>query len=68
MGAPNDVCRANGHSHQLPGLTIYLPGNGGLLTAAMMAAGRQIPPKRHAAGFPNDGTWQVRWEGLRRMP
>jgi hypothetical protein len=23
--------RANGHNHQRPGLTIYLPGNGGLV-------------------------------------
>lgn len=30
----------NGHNHQRPGLTIYLPGNGGLLYAvALIAAG-----------------------------
>jgi hypothetical protein len=61
--------RANGHNHQRPGLTIYLPGNGGLLAAvAMMAAGWDGAPGRHAPGFPADGSWQVRWEGLRRMP
>ena len=26
----------NGHNYQRPGLTIYLPGNGGLLTASAM--------------------------------
>ena len=61
--------RANGHNHQRPGLTIYLPGNGGLLTAtAMMAAGWDGAPDRHAPGFPDDGSWTVRWEGLQRIP
>lgn len=61
--------RANGHNHQRPGLTIYLPGNGGLLSAtAMMAAGWDGAPDRHAPGFPADGSWTVRWEGLHRMP
>lgn len=44
----------------------YLPGNGGLLYAvAMMAAGWDGAPDRHAPGFPDDGTWSVRWEGLK---
>jgi len=44
----------------------YLPGNGGLLYAvAMMAAGWDGAPDRHAPGFPGDGTWTVRWEGLK---
>lgn len=44
----------------------YLPGNGGLLYAvAMMAAGWDGAPGSHAPGFPNDGTWTVRWEGLK---
>jgi hypothetical protein len=47
----------------------YLPGNGGLLWAvAMMAAGWDDGPNRPAPGFPNDGTWVVKWEGLRRSP
>jgi hypothetical protein len=46
----------NGHNYQRPNLPLYLPGNGGLLTAiAMMATG---------SGFPRD-TWTVRHEGLR---
>jgi hypothetical protein len=65
---PKNVYRANGHNHQRPGLTIYLPGNGGLLYAtAMMAAGWDGAPDRHAPGFPAKG-WVVRWEGLRRAP
>jgi hypothetical protein len=69
LDAPKNAYRANGHNHQRPGLTIYLPGNGGLLTAvAMMAAGWDGAPEGRAPGFPADGSWTVRWEGLRRMP
>jgi hypothetical protein len=64
---PKNVFRINGHNHQRPGLTIYLPGNGGLLYAvAMMAAGWDGAPAGHAPGFPHDGRWVVKWEGLRR--
>jgi hypothetical protein len=69
LDVPKNAYRPNGHNHQRPGLTIYLPGNGGLLAAvAMMAAGWDGAPEGHAPGFPADGRWQVRWEGLRRMP
>jgi hypothetical protein len=47
----------------------YLPGNGGLLYAvAMMAAGWDGAPQRNAPGFPDDGNWVVKWEGLKRAP
>lgn len=59
----------NGHNWQRQGLPIYLPGNGGLLTAAaMMAAGWEDGPSRNAPGFPDDGQWVVKHEGLRKMP
>ncbi|NOX65865.1 MAG: hypothetical protein GXO85_08715 [Chlorobi bacterium] len=59
----------NGHNYQTSNLPIYLPGNGGLLTAvAMMAAGWDGAPDIHAPGFPQDGSWTVRWEGLKQMP
>ena len=59
----------NGHNFQNNNLTIYLPGNGGLLAAAaMMAAGWDGAPKIHAPGFPHDGKWIVKFEGLERMP
>lgn len=58
----------SGHNYQRDGLYSYLPGNGGLLTAvAMMACGWDGAPKCHAPGFPQDGSWTVRWEGLHRM-
>lgn len=58
----------NGHNYQDNRLRCYLPGNGGLLTAiALMCAGwdgcETVNP-----GFPKDGKWDVRWEGLRKMP
>ena len=48
----------------------YLPGNGGLLYAvAMMAAGWDgAPVGKHAPGFPDDGAWVVKWEGLTKTP
>ena len=43
----------------------YFPGNGGLLyAAALMAAGWDGAPDRHAPGFPDDGSWVVQHEGL----
>jgi len=45
----------------------YFPGNGGVLYAeAMMAAGWDGCPERDAPGFPDDGQWNVRWEGLKK--
>ena len=69
LDTPKNVYRANGHNHQRPGLTIYLPGNGALLyAAAMMAAGWDGAPDRPSPGFPAGRRWVVRWENLRRAP
>ena len=59
----------NGHNFQTADrLRIYLPGNGALLTAiAMMCAGWDGCKEPLNPGFPKDGTWNVRWEGLQRM-
>ncbi len=58
----------NGHNFQSEGLPIYLPGNGGLLTAiAMMSAGWDGCENRNAPGFPDDGSWVVKWEGLKPL-
>jgi hypothetical protein len=68
MDTPKNRYHPNGHNYQRPGLTIYLPGNGGLLSAvAMMAAGWDGAPKQHAPGFPRTG-WTVRAERLRGLP
>ena len=58
----------NGHNYQDARLRVYLPGNGGLLTAvAMMCAGWD-GSKGENPGFPKDGKWNVKWEGLQKMP
>jgi hypothetical protein len=58
----------NGHNYQDSRLRCYLPGNGGLLTAiAMMCAGWD-GANGDNPGFPKDGKWDVRWEGLKPMP
>ena len=58
-----------GHNFQTADrLRIYLPGNGALLTAvAMMCAGWDGCQEVNNPGFPQDGTWNVHWEGLQRM-
>lgn len=57
----------NGHNYQDERLTIYLPGNGGLLSAiAMMCAGYDGCTTPNP-GFPNNGKWKVRWEGLKQI-
>jgi protein-glucosylgalactosylhydroxylysine glucosidase len=68
MDTPKNRYHPNGHNYQRPGLTIYLPGNGGLLSAtAMMAAGWDGAPRTSAPGFPRAG-WSVRAERLRGLP
>jgi protein-glucosylgalactosylhydroxylysine glucosidase len=55
----------SGHNRQRQNLPCYLPGNGGLLYAvALMAGGWRGSPPTHAPGFPADGSWTVRAEGL----
>lgn len=58
----------NGHNYQNERLRLYLPGNGGLLTAiAMMCAGWDGESPDNP-GFPKNGKWKVKWEGLVPMP
>lgn len=58
----------NGHNYQDGRLRLYLPGNGGLLAAvAMMCAGWDGCEEMNP-GFPKDGNWNVRWEGLKPIP
>lgn len=58
----------NGHNYQDKRLRCYLPGNGGLLTAvALMTAGWDGCEVENP-GFPKDGNWDVRWEGIKPLP
>jgi hypothetical protein len=66
IDSPKNRYHPNGHVYQRPNLTAYLPANGGLLSAvAMMAAGWTNGPKSAAPGFPADGKWSVKHQGLR---
>jgi hypothetical protein len=68
MDAQKNTYLPNGHNYQNYRLPLYLPGNGGLLTAvAMMAAGWENSPEIHAPGFPNDGSWVVEYENIHKM-
>ncbi|SER16201.1 hypothetical protein SAMN05444745_12136 [Arthrobacter sp. OV608] len=67
MDAGKNTVLPNGHNRQTDSLPLYLPGNGGLLAAsALMAAGWDNGPDRHAPGFPPG--WTVAWEGLVAAP
>ncbi|MGR0158522.1 hypothetical protein [Paenarthrobacter nitroguajacolicus] len=67
LSAGKNTVLPNGHNRQTDSLPLYLPGNGGLLAAvALMAAGWDNGPDRHAPGFPAD--WTVVWEGLVQAP
>ncbi|MCJ7447322.1 MAG: hypothetical protein MUO72_06515 [Bacteroidales bacterium] len=58
MDAPKNRYLLNGHNYQDARLAIYLPGNGGLLTAvAKMCVSDQ---------FPHNGKWKVKWENLNK--
>lgn len=68
--SPKNIYLTNGHNRQAPDkeLPCYLPGNGGLLTAAaMMSAGWDNCDKGSSPGFPLNGKWKVEWENIRRM-
>jgi hypothetical protein len=66
-GVPNNGYTAAGHNPNTD-LPVYLPGNGALLAAvAMMAGGWDGAPAGAAPGFPHDGTWVVRAEGLKPL-
>jgi hypothetical protein len=66
MNVMTNTYLVNGHNYQDERLRIYMPGNGGLLTAvAMMCAGWDGSGESNP-GIPKN--WVVKWEGLRKMP
>lgn len=68
MNSEKNTYLLNGHNYQDTRLRIYLPGNGGLLSAiAMMCAGYDGCTTENP-GFPKNGKWKVKWEGLNKMP
>jgi hypothetical protein len=64
----DDLLLPSGNNYRSSRLRTYMPSNGGLLLAiSLMCAGWDGCTVENP-GFPKDGTWQVRWEGLRPMP
>lgn len=67
MDVTTNTYLKNGHNYQSGRLTLYLPGNGGVLTTvAMMCAGWEGSVGENP-GFPKDGTWKVKSEGFMKM-
>lgn len=78
LDQPHNGHLADGFSNG--GSRPFLPASGGLLCAvALMAAGWEpassqdsagasAAPQRATPGFPADGSWTVRWEGLQKAP
>jgi hypothetical protein len=80
---PNNVYLPNGHCPQRsdeaaarsakpgarkPEIAVYLPTNGAFLSAvALMVAGWDGNTNA-APGFPKDGKWRVRADGLGKLP
>jgi hypothetical protein len=68
MPVQKNTYLTNGHNYQDNRLTLYLPGNGGILAAvAMMCAGWDGCTVKNP-GIPKNKQWKVKWEGLSKMP
>jgi hypothetical protein len=69
MQVPKNEYLPDGFNLGQPGLLpLYLPGNGGLLYAtALMAAGWDGSSGR-TPGFPKNGKWDVKYEGIHQAP
>jgi len=66
---PNNHYSINGHCPQRGDLALYLPANGSLLSAvALMAAGWDGAPAGATPGFPANGKWQIKVEGVSKLP
>ena len=68
MNITTNTYLRNGHNFQDGRLRLYLPGNGGLLTAISMMVGGYDGAKQSMPGIPKNGKWKVKWEGLQKMP
>jgi protein-glucosylgalactosylhydroxylysine glucosidase len=62
MKTQKNTYLANGHNYQDKNLTIYLPGNGSLLTAVAMMCTYKGDAGQN--GFPADGKWNINYENL----
>jgi len=68
MDHPKNRYQSNGWMTQGRTINPYLPANGGLLSAtAMMIAGWE-GNNSPLPGFPKNGKWQIKHEGMMKMP
>ncbi len=75
---PNNHYLPNGHApvgsdraHNQNGrreIAVYLPGNGSFLSAVALMIGGWEGCAEKFPGFPKDGTWHIRAEGLTQLP
>lgn len=68
MDNRSDLLLPSGNNYRSTTLRMYLPGNGGLLLAVGLMCAGWDGCEIENPGFPKDGTWDVRWEGLLPMP
>jgi hypothetical protein len=68
MDADKNTYLTNGHNYQDMRLRLYLPGNGGLLTAVGMMAAGWDGASGASPGFPKNGKWNIKWENIQPMP
>ena len=68
MPIKTNIYLPNGHNYQDSRLRLYLPGNGGLLTAIAMMVGGYDGAKTNMPGIPKNGKWKIKYEGLNKMP
>ena len=68
MDNRDDLLLPSGNNYRSSRLRMYLPGNGGLLLAVSMMCAGWDGCNVTNPGFPKDGKWDVRWEGLQPMP
>lgn len=68
MDNRSELLLPGGNNYRSETLRMYLPGNGGLLLAVGMMCAGWDGCEVENPGFPKDGTWDVRWEGLEPLP
>lgn len=68
MNIQTNTYLKNGHNYQDGRLRIYLPGNGGVLTAVAMMLEGWDASTGDLPGFPKDGSWVIKKEGFKKMP
>ena len=68
MDGRSELLLPSGNNYRSETLRMYTPGNGGLLLAVGMMCAGWDGCEIENPGFPKDGTWDVRWEGLQPMP